>query len=141
MKGGVNMLEQLRERASEVMAKAKTVTLATCGPADIQSEVLPCRMLKLSLYLLVPSTSDQLLNIEHRAVVLVTGDDWQLRGRGRILTETEVPDALLAERMPDASWSIWVAVTPQRLTLFDAIKKSFETFDFIITGGNNVEVL
>lgn len=137
MKGGLKMLEHLRQRASLVMSNTNTVTLATCGPAGIQSEALPCRTIRQRLYLLVPRTSDQLLNIEHRADLLATADGWQLRGRGSILAEADVPAFLLAERLPEMAWSTWVAITPQRLTVFDADKKCFETIDFDIPGGND----
>ncbi len=124
------MLEHLRNRAAAGLAQPRTVTLATCGPADLQCEALPCRALDQCLYLLIPRASDQLLNIEHREGVLVTAQGWQLRGSARILPDNDVPAALRAERLPEAAWSAWVVVTPMRLTLLDAHQKPLETIDF-----------
>lgn len=136
------MLDHLRERAAAAMAKPNRVTLATCGPAGIQSDALPCRVLNRRFFLLVPRTSDQLLNIEHREAVLVTAQNWQLRGNVRILPDGEIPAALLAGPVPETAWSIWVEVLPLRLTLFDHEKNWFETLDFEIPGGEeNDEVL
>lgn len=124
------MLEHLRERSIAVMAQAESVMLASYGPADLQSDMLPCRAAGQQIYLLVPRTSDHLLNIEHHEGVLLTALSWQMRGRARILAEADVPTALQSERLPETAWSVWVAITPLRLTLFDADKKWFETIDF-----------
>lgn len=124
------MLEHLRLRSAAALAQSETVTLTTCGPADIQSDALACRALDERIYLLVPRSSDQLLNIEQGENVLVTAPAWRLRGRARILPETDIPGELQAEPPPEAAWSVWVEVIPLRLTLFDVAKKWFETIDF-----------
>ena len=124
------MLEHLRVRAAAALAQPQTVTLTTCGPADIQRDVLACRSLGERIYLLVPRTSDQLLNIEQSETVLLTAPAWKLRGKASILPEGGIPAELQANPLPESAWSVWVEVTPLRLTLFDATKKWFETIDF-----------
>lgn len=111
------MLRQLRQRASEELSTARQIVLSAFGPADIQSEVLPCEAIGLALYVLVPRTSDLLFNLEGRALVVATTDTWQARGAARLLKPGEYPEGLTIAGTPEAAWSEMVEICPTRLQL------------------------
>ena len=58
------MLNHLRAKAEQAFSAARSVILASSGPAGLQADSVLCRSEGLCLYLLVPRTSDQLLNLE-----------------------------------------------------------------------------
>ncbi len=74
------MLEHLRRRIVEALREEKTVNLATHGPAGL--EISPCeaRSDGLTLFLLIPATSEHLVNIEANPEVAITQDHWRLTG-------------------------------------------------------------
>ena len=111
------MLRELRQRASEALSTARQIVLSAFGPADIQAEPLPCESVGLSLYVLVPRTSDLLFNLESRTLVVATADTWQARGTARLLTSHEYPEGLAIAGTPEASWSEMVEINPTRLQL------------------------
>jgi hypothetical protein len=106
------MLTHLRERIATTLAPVRIATLATSGPAGLQAHVLPCVASGIQLYLLLPCTSDHLLNLEADPAVVVTTAGWQLRGRARVLTTAEHPAAVTLLDAPDAPWSVVVEVQP-----------------------------
>ena len=110
------MLNHLRQHIAATLAPARSATLATSGPAGLQAQVAPCMASDIQLYLLLPRTSDHLLNLEHDPAVVVTTAEWQVFGRARIVTELERPAALLLDA-PDAPWSVVVAVQPTRVAI------------------------
>jgi len=65
------------------------------------------------LHILVPRTSDHLLNIEHSPAVVVTTESWQLRGLAEVLPAA--PATLAIGRRPDAQWCKVVRIAPERL--------------------------
>ena len=67
------------------------------------------------LYLLVPGTSDQLVNLEQEPIAVITTTDWQLRGIGRLLPLHEAPDGLLLPNLPAAAGCVLVEVRPLQL--------------------------
>jgi hypothetical protein len=109
------MLNHLRQRVVDTVCAAETVTLSTCGPADIQANVFPCEALELVLYLLVPRTSDHLFNLEHNPEVVVTTAAWQLRGIACIAPSC--PPGLDLLQRADAAWCHVVQVLPRRLQI------------------------
>ena len=74
------MLAHLRRRIVEALRQQKTVMLASCGPAGL--EIGPCeaRADGLRLILLIPATSEHLVNIEENPEVAITQDHWRLSG-------------------------------------------------------------
>lgn len=111
------MLDHLRQRVIEALASAHIATLATYGPAELQASQLPCAADGMRLYLLLPATSDHLLNLENRAEVVVTTPEWQLRGRARVLDSGEGPCGLALREKPEAEWSCLMVVQPVQLNL------------------------
>jgi hypothetical protein len=109
------MLSHLRQRVVDTLATAATATLSSHDPAGIQVNIFPCEARELVLFLLVPTTSDHLFNLESNSEVVVWTESWQARGIGRLLSEAPAGLALL-ER-PDAAWCQLVAVYPSRLQI------------------------
>jgi hypothetical protein len=100
------MLEHLRRRIMEALQEYNTVTLATSGPAGL--EISPCesRADGLNLILLVPTTSEHLVNIETEPQVAITQDHWRLTGKATptrnsaLVTEAEVSQLMALEVHP-----------------------------------------
>jgi hypothetical protein len=111
------VLHKFRQQASEVLATASQIVLSAGGPADIQAEVLSCEAVGLSLYVLVPRTSDLLFNLENNSVVVATAETWQIRGVALLLKPHEYPDRLAIARAPEAALSEVVEIRPTRLQL------------------------
>jgi len=109
------MLAHLRQRIITVLASSHTATLATTGPAGLQARMIPCESREVFLYLLLPGTSDQLLNLEHDPKVIVTTAEWQLQGNGRILQADAAPPHLGLVHSPGAQGCVIVEVHPLRL--------------------------
>jgi hypothetical protein len=74
------MLEHLRRRIVEALQEENTVNLATSGPAGL--EISPCevRSDELTLFLLIPATSEHFVNIEANPDIAITQDHWRLTG-------------------------------------------------------------
>jgi hypothetical protein len=111
------MLNHLREHIAATLARARSATLATSGPAGLQAHVVPCAASGIQLYLLLPRTSDHLLNLEHDRAVVVTTAEWQLSGRARVVTAAECATAQQLLEAPDAPWSVVVEVRPSRVSI------------------------
>jgi hypothetical protein len=111
------MLNHLRQHIAATLAGARSATLATSGPAGLLAHVFPCAANDIQLYLLLPRTSDHLLNLEHDPAVVVTTAEWQVRGRARVLSAIEWPVTLALVEAPDARWSVLIEVTPTRVEI------------------------
>jgi hypothetical protein len=111
------MLNHLRQHIAATLEQARSATLATSGPAGLQAHVVPCAASGVQLYLLLPRTSDHLLNLEHDPAVVVTTAEWQVSGRARIVTEVGCAAALRLLTAPDAPWSVVVEVQPTRVAI------------------------
>jgi hypothetical protein len=109
------MLRHLHERIAATLASARSATLASSGPAGLQAHIVPCVACGMELYLLVPHTSDQLLNLEYGGAVVVMTAEWHVEGRAQIASASECPAALLG--LPEAPWSIAVTVHPVRVSI------------------------
>jgi hypothetical protein len=110
------MLNHLRQHIAATLANVRSATLASSGPAGLQAQVVPCTASGVLLYLLLPRTSDQLLNLEHDPAVVVTTAEWQVWGQARVLTQAERAAAALLDA-PDAPWSVVVEVQPTRVSI------------------------
>lgn len=125
------MLDHLHQRAIEVLTPVNVATLSTYGLAGIQAEVLPCEARGTTLYLLVPSGSEHLTNLEQDPLVVVTADDWQMRGAGRLVPPAGAPFGLELLASPRSAGCVLVAVRPRRLQIGRASGWGFsETIDF-----------
>ena len=111
------MLTYLRQHVATTLAPAHSATLATSGPAGLQADLFPCVARGTLLYLLLPSTSDQLLNLDSDPQVVVAVAGWQVRGRARVLDPTEQPVIGVLMDEPGAPWSLVVEVHPTRVTI------------------------
>lgn len=111
------MLDHLRQRVIEALASVRLVTVATYGPAELQASQVPCEALGMCLYLLLPLTSDHLVNLENRPEAVVTTPEWQLRGRAVVLARGEGPGELTLCHEPEAEWGRVVLVRPAQFNL------------------------
>ncbi len=109
------MLSHLYRHIATTLESAQRATLATSGPAGLQAQVVPCAASGTQLFLLLPRTSDQLLNLEHNPAVVVATAEWQIHGRARIAAAAECPAALLDR--PEAPWCSVVLVQPARVSI------------------------
>jgi predicted Zn-dependent protease len=111
------MLAHLRHHLAAVLASASHATLATSGPAGLQAQIVPCASEGLRLLLLVPHTSDQLLNLEAGGAVVVTSAGWQAWGAARVLEPLERPAGVAALAGSDAACYALVEVRPSRVAI------------------------
>jgi hypothetical protein len=111
------MLAHLRQRVENVLSPVQQANLSTAGPAGIQAQVFPCEAVGMKLYLLVPSTSDHLLNLEFEPTAVVSTSEWQLHGRGFVLPLAQAPPGLSLPRSPEAPGCILVEIRPIRLQI------------------------
>ncbi len=111
------MLDHLRERVAQTLAQASTVTLSTGGPAGLQASLLPCQAAGSTLYLLLPSTSEHLVNLGSNPDALVSTPAWQLRGKARILPASERAALGDFAGRADARWCEVVVIEPVRLEI------------------------
>ncbi|MCL4869797.1 MAG: hypothetical protein KJ063_12590 [Anaerolineae bacterium] len=109
------MLNHLRQRVVEALAAVRSATLSTYGPAELQAALLACEAVGIRLYLLLPATSDHVVNLESHPEVVVTTPDWQLRGLAVLLDKRDYPPDLSLYRKPEGQWSHLVEVRPTQL--------------------------
>jgi hypothetical protein len=111
------MLNHLREKIAATLAGARSATLATNGPAGLQADVVRCVASGIQLYLLLPRTSDHLLNLEADPAVVVTTAEWQMHGRAQVLERVAVPAAASLLEAPDVPWCVVLEVQPTRVAI------------------------
>jgi hypothetical protein len=111
------MLTHLQRRLAAVLATTPDVTLATSGPAGVQACVVRCIVDGLRLLLLVPGTSDQLLNLESGEAVVVTTPQWEARGPARVLDHAERLTVLTTLPIANAAWYAVVELQPTRVKI------------------------
>lgn len=109
------MLNHLRQRAAEALARPRSATLATSGSGGLQADEVPCQGVGLRLYLLLPSTSEHLVNLEGDPSVVINADGWRLLGIARTLPPGERPPGLTLSEGPRGRWSCVVEVRASRL--------------------------
>lgn len=121
------MLAHLRRRVTELLRPPQPATLSSCGRAGVQAQRLLCEGRGLRLYVLVPPTSDHLFNLEQEAEVVVTAQQWQLRGVAHPLAPESIPTELLIAHSPQ---SVVLEVVGHRLQIGQADGYGFsETID------------
>ena len=74
------MLDYARQRATAAVGNPRTVVVITSGPAGVQTGEFRCEVSDLSLYLLIPQTSDHLFNLEHESTVTALTATCELKG-------------------------------------------------------------
>jgi hypothetical protein len=111
------MLHHLREHIAATLEGVCSAALATSGPAGLQAHVVPCIASGIQLYLLLPRTSDHLLNLEHDPAVVVTTADWQIHGRARVLDSARHPALAPLLKAPDAPWCVVLEVRPTQVAI------------------------
>jgi hypothetical protein len=111
------MLEPLRRRVKEAILDETGATLCTTGPAGIQAGFFPCEADGLTLYLLVPASTDLLFNLETNPAIVVTTPRWQLEGVGEVHRLVEAPGSLSLVHSPRAAGCVLVAVRSRRIHL------------------------
>lgn len=126
-----NMLTYYKSRVASILATVETATLSTAGPAGTQARHYPCEAQGLLLYLLLPSMSDQLLNLEQNGAAVITTPSWMLRGEGRVLALTDGPDSLRLPKSAAAGGCMLVEIRPWQLQVYRENGWGFsETIDF-----------
>ena len=130
------MLDKLRTEALALIAATPHCTLSTIGPAGVQASVVACVVREDCVYVLVPSTVDQLFNLEHELEVVLTSPLWQLRGAALALSEAgglqgTAPYDISAQAR--AAGYTLVEVFPIRMHLEPAGRRRYrETIDFSV---------
>lgn len=109
------MLETLRQRVVEALTSETAVTLSTSGPGGIQAGFFPCETADSTLYLLVPAASDVLFNLESETAVVVTTPYWQMEGKARVHTPSQIPPTVHLTHSPEAAGCVVVAVQCRRM--------------------------
>ncbi len=110
------MLDHLRKQVADALAAATQITLATHGAAGLQTSFLPCQAIGTRLYVLVPRTSEHLVNLEGSREIVAVTERWELRGKARSIPLTSHPELTLAQ-MPAAPWNALVEIRPIRLQI------------------------
>ncbi len=116
------MLDYARQRAGEMLRSAHSAVLATNGPAGVQISEVECQADGVTLYLLVPETSDHVFNLEHNSAVSLLAADWQVKGQaelrsGETLSKQDPSLELDLLQGVSARWSVLVRVVPTRVEL------------------------
>lgn len=109
------MLESLRLRVIEAMKSESAATLSTKGPGGIQAGFFPCAVDGLTLYLLVPASSDVLFNLESETAVVVTTPRWQIEGTGGSCPLSQSPPVIQLAQLPQAAGCVLVTVSCKRI--------------------------
>jgi hypothetical protein len=111
------MFDYARQRALEVLGIPRLAVLVTNGPAGIQVSECACTLLGLSLYLLVPQTSDHLFNLEHESIVTLLIARCEVKGSAQIISRQAVhlDCELLSE--PVAEWCAFLRVDISQVQL------------------------
>ena len=130
------MLKNLRADALALIAATPHCTLSTTGPAGLQASMVVCMVREDCVYVLVPSTVDQLFNLEHEQEVVLTCSLWQLRGAALALSKAAglqgtAPYDVSAQAR--AAGYTLVEVFPIRMHLEpDGLRRYRETIDFSV---------
>ena len=111
------MLNYARHRAMEALRKTSTAVLVTNGPAGVQAGIFAYEAVELSLYLLVPQTSDHLFNLEHDPRVIMLSAGWQLKGEARVVCRDALEIELRLLQVPEAGWCALVRAEPRQVQI------------------------
>jgi hypothetical protein len=109
------MLEMLRHRVMKALSEETVATLSTKGPGGLQAGYFPCQADGLTLYLLIPASSDLLFNLESEKAVVVTTPRWQMEGDGEICPLAQAPSGIELACTPQAPGCVLVAAVCRRI--------------------------
>lgn len=109
------MLETLRDRVREALRTVAAATLSTNGPGGIQAGFFPCEAHDLTLYMLVPASSNVIYNLEAHEKVVVTTPGWQAAGTAEVLPLVGGPEGLELVRSERAAGCVLVAICCRRM--------------------------
>jgi hypothetical protein len=109
------MLDYARQHVIETLKNSKRVIMATSGPAGIQIGELPCEVVGLEVYLLVPKTSDLIFNLEHNHSVTVLTPRWEVKGDAELIDLRSSSFDLNILKMTEAEWCSLVLVHPHKI--------------------------
>lgn len=124
------MLNYARQRAIDALKIPRKAVLATNGPAGLQAGEFPCQAAGLSVYLLLPGTSDHLFNLEHDPHVALLTAGWELKGKAQRITAGEMDYGSSLMQEPGAEWCVLVRVDPHQIQIrADKRWGNVETFD------------
>ncbi len=110
------MLDHLRKQVVDALAAATQVTIATHGAAGLQTSFLPCQAIGTRLYVLVPKTSEHLVNLERSGEIVAVTERWELRGQAHCIPLSGHLELALAQ-IPDAPWNALIEIRPSRLQI------------------------
>lgn len=134
------MLNYARQRVLEALKIPKRAVMVTSGPAGVQAGEFPCDSAGLSLFLLVPKTSDHLFNLEANPAVIILTGVWELRGEAQPVLPDRIGFDLemLKESGPYTGWLEWAAlvrIDPGQVQIRRGDGwGNLETFDIIFHG-------
>lgn len=111
---GWNMLDHLRKQVIDTLNRATHVALSTNGIAGLQMSILPCESTGLYLYVLVPQTSEHLINIGNNPECVAATEQWQLRGSAKLASMSDISKLELS-RTHDIEWSALIKIRPTQL--------------------------
>ena len=109
------MLESLQNRVITALSRESAATLSTNGPGGIQAGFFPCEADGLTLYLLVPASSDVLFNLESETAVVITTPTWQMEGEAVVHALSQLPQPLQLTCSPRAAGCVLVVVPCHRI--------------------------
>lgn len=109
------MLKSLRYRVREALSIESTATLSTTGPGGIQAGFFPCEAQDLTLYLLVPASSDVLFNLETETGIVITTPRWQMEGEAEVCALSQASPTLQLAHTSQAAGCVLVVVSCHRI--------------------------
>ncbi len=107
-----SMFDYARQRAREALRIPHKAVLATNGPAGLQAGEFSCEAIDLEIFLLVPTTSDHLFNLEHDSNVTLLTAEWEMKGNAKIVSSEPFNRKLDLLLDPNAKWCALVKVDP-----------------------------
>ena len=108
-------MDYARQRAIQALKNTHFVILASSGPAGVQAGEVKCEDVELSLYLLVPQTSDHLFNLEGNPTVTLLTSTLEIKGEAHILPAIPAGLDLRLIRETEAGWCALVRVDPHQI--------------------------
>lgn len=101
------MLDKLRDQAFQAFATTPDCTLSTVGPAGLRASNVALSVESDCLYMLIPTTSDHIFNLESEQTIVLTADKWQLTGT---VSQVDIVQVPFTEQQ--VAWSVAYEVTP-----------------------------
>jgi hypothetical protein len=111
------MLDYARQRALEILKIPSRAVFVTSGPAGVHASMFPCEASGLDLYILIPSASDHIFNLEHEHDVTLLTDVWELKGQAQIMSPGRQNIELDLLHEQGVEWCMLVRVEPSRLQI------------------------